>query len=407
MLAVALGHWAAIAIGIDDTGALWAGNALEHAPSMAWLTWLFQVMPLFFVVGGFASAMSLDAHWQRGGRSEDWVAHRLRRMLAPAVLLAGTWATVLAAGVMSGTFSVLAVGAVAAAIPLWFLANYTIDTALAPYVLPRFRRAPEATALLGVAAFCAIELMRFGGVPVVPQLNWVLGWLLFQVAGFAWRDGLLPSGHRMAGVASALWIAAIAAVTLGPWPVAMVHFPGLAHSPTHPPTLALLLFGAAYSATAVAVAPVVTGLLARNSARSQAAWRGVVAANGIAMSVYLWHMTAAVGAGAALWGLGLLPTADVGSMAWWWQKVPLVVTSVALLAVIVCRVHRVERRALLAEPQPWRGNTLGLVGTAAAVSGSVKLWASGSAVQAACGLAAICAVWMVLLRAKPVAEVVR
>ena len=61
MLAVAVGHWMAMNIAIDSSGELVAGNALEAAPGMAIMTWLFQVMPLFFVVGGFSSAMSLDS----------------------------------------------------------------------------------------------------------------------------------------------------------------------------------------------------------------------------------------------------------------------------------------------------------------------------------------------------------
>ncbi len=55
MVAVAVGHWAAIAIAVGPDGDLITGNALEFAPSMSWITWLFQVMPLFFVVGGFSS----------------------------------------------------------------------------------------------------------------------------------------------------------------------------------------------------------------------------------------------------------------------------------------------------------------------------------------------------------------
>ncbi|MGI9644165.1 MAG: acyltransferase family protein, partial [Ilumatobacteraceae bacterium] len=56
MVLVALGHWLVIAIGTDRDGELVARNALEVAPEFAVLTWLFQVMPLFFAVGGFASA---------------------------------------------------------------------------------------------------------------------------------------------------------------------------------------------------------------------------------------------------------------------------------------------------------------------------------------------------------------
>ena len=80
MLAVSIGHWAAIVMTTDADGELVTGNALEFAPSMSWLTWILQVMPLFFVVGGFSSAMSLDSHNAKGGRPQDWVAARLRRM---------------------------------------------------------------------------------------------------------------------------------------------------------------------------------------------------------------------------------------------------------------------------------------------------------------------------------------
>jgi len=57
MVLVAVGHWLVIAIGTDADGELFARNALEVAPQLGWLTWGFQVMPLFFAVGGFASAM--------------------------------------------------------------------------------------------------------------------------------------------------------------------------------------------------------------------------------------------------------------------------------------------------------------------------------------------------------------
>ena len=82
MLAVAVGHWLAM-VAISRDGELVSGNALEFIPSLGWSTWILQVMPLFFVVGGFSSAMSLDAHNRSGGNAQDWIAARLRRMLPP------------------------------------------------------------------------------------------------------------------------------------------------------------------------------------------------------------------------------------------------------------------------------------------------------------------------------------
>ena len=90
MVAVAVGHWMAMNIAVDASGELIAGNALEAAPGMAIMTWLFQVMPLFFVVGGYSSAMSLDSFTRAaaqepgavGNRPQDWIIGRLRHHAA-------------------------------------------------------------------------------------------------------------------------------------------------------------------------------------------------------------------------------------------------------------------------------------------------------------------------------------
>ena len=405
MLAVAIGHWLAIAIAVDADGGLISGNALQFKPELAWLSWVFQVMPLFFVVGGFSSAMSLDSHNARGGRPQDWVVARLRRMVAPTAILAGIWIALLIGGFTADAtlglnlLPLVAAGAVGAAIPLWFLSNYTIDTAIAPYVLPLFRRSPRLVAGAGLGLFAALEILRMadvdGPLHYLPYANWVLGWLLFQVLGFAWRDGLLPTGRRLALLAIGTWALAVAAVTIGPWPVAMVHFPGLDNSPTHPPSLALLLFGAAYSATALTLAPAVSAFLAAN----QRAWASVVAANSVAMSVYLWHMTAAAATAGAFYALGWLPTAEIGSATWWTEKTPLLVASAATLAGIVAIVARFERRALLAPRSDWQGGEASMLLVAAALSVGVKMWANPSIASVTIGMLIVSAVWLTKIRA--------
>jgi hypothetical protein len=310
-------------------------------------------------------------------------------MMAPTVALATTWAFLIAGGYAIGQSELIAIGATAAAIPLWFLANYTIDTAIAPYVLPRFRKHPVALPAAGVAVFCALEAARLAGVPMLPQLNWILGWLLFQVAGFAWRDGLLPSGAKMMAIAGGFWTAAITAVTLGPWPVSMVHFPGLENSPTHPPSLALMLFGAAYSCTAIAVAPAVSNWLAGRPK----AWAAVVAGNAVSMSVYLWHFTAAIAASAIFAAMGWLPTAAVGTFDWWIQKLPLMGVATLILAAIVAKVMHIERNALLAPRSPWVGGPISMLMLAGVLSTALKQWAHGEFTIAAICLAVVITLW--------------
>ncbi|NNC81664.1 MAG: acyltransferase [Acidimicrobiales bacterium] len=393
MLAVAVGHWIAITASSAD-GQLSGGNALSEVAGLSWVTWILQVMPLFFVVGGFASAMSLDAHHRDGGRSQDWIAARLRRMLPPTVMLAAAWLVAIILGAAAGQAGLVIAGASAAAIPLWFLANYTIDTALAPFVFVRFRANPRRFGVGIVAVFVAIEIARLSGVPMIGQLNWVLGWLGFQVLGMAWRDGQLPSGRRLVAVAMTFWAAAVAAVSFGPYSVSMVHFPGIEHSPTHPPSLSLALFGLAYSFTAIAVAPRVSTFLVG----SPKLWAAVVAGNGIAMSVYLWHMTAAIVVySIAHLTVGLGDTV-VGSADWWIAKAPMVLASALVLAPIVKWVSKVERDALLAPRRPWNGGVISVLAVAALTSAAFKAWTTGGPIFVVAGSATIVLLGMTVFR---------
>lgn len=201
----------------------------------------------------------------------------------------------------------------------------------------------------------------------------------------------------MIAVAAGLWGTAAVAVIWGPWPLAMVHFPGLEHSPTHPPTPALLLFGAAYSARAIAVAPAVSGWLGRHAR----VWAAVLAANAVAMSVYLWHFTAAIAAGAALHGVGWLPTAEVGTPGWWLEKLPHMALSSLVLGAGVLLVAGTERRALLAPRKPFVGGAAQMLGTAVVISVAVKAWANGSVVSAVAGMCALIVVWYSVLQRGP------
>jgi hypothetical protein len=394
MAVVAVGHWLGMVAVLDVDGSIVAGNLLDHAPEYGWFTWIGQVMPLFFFVGGFASATSLRSAERDGVAPADWIATRLHRLAAPARTLAVCWAVALATGAALGRFEVVAMGAIGAAIPLWFLANYTIDLALAPFTFRWFRARPVLFVAALVAAFAVGEAARFHDVALLPWINWVVGWLGFQVAGFAWQDRRLPTGRALMGLAAVFWTLALAAVHVGPWPAVMLHHGGLEHSPTHPPSTALILFGLAYSFTAAAAAPALTRWLER----SGRAWRATVAANGVAMSVYLWHMTAAVVVAGSAYALGLLPRAVPGTSGWWWTKVPFLLATLCVLVPIVARVAPVERRALLGGRLQWRGDISSMLVAAVALSFAVKAWSSPHAEVLVLGLVATLGVTTVLQR---------
>jgi Acyltransferase family len=343
MCAVALGHWIAADVRMKN-GSLSGSNALNQVHGLHIVTWVFQVMPVFFLIGGYSNAASLDAHHRAGRSNADWVRARLLRLTTPSVWLAGTWLTVMLAGRILGFASLANMAVAVAAIPLWFLANYVADTALSPITLRWYRT--YGTKFVGVLVgfFLVGEAARFPGIHYVPQMNIVLGWLLFQVLGFAWKDGRFCADARricLAGVAS--WVVAATLVALGPWPLAMVSVPGARFANTWPPSLALMFHGLGMCCFAIAAAPRISAFLTRNAR----AWKAVVVANTMTMTSYLWHFTALSIAAVLLSRVNLLPTATAGTGAWWLQKVPLMATALVVLAGLIAVLAPQERKGLL------------------------------------------------------------
>jgi hypothetical protein len=343
MCAVAFGHWIAADARVVD-GAIKGGNALNNMRSLHILTWVFQVMPVFFCIGGFSNAASLDAHHRAGRANGSWIRARLGRLTAPSVWLAGTWLTVLTIGHLVGQGKLVTLAVGVAAIPLWFLANYVADTALSPITLRLYRKHGMKFVGVLIALFAVGEAARFPKWPYVPQMNIVLGWLLFQILGFAWKDGHLPSGRNLVAVGATSWSLAGLLVAFGPWPLAMVSVPGAQFANTWPPSLALMFYGVGLCSFAIAAAPFVSAFLTRNAK----AWNVVVVANTMTMTSYLWHFTALSLATLILAKTtNLLPTAAIGTTAWWMQKMPLMAVSLIILLIIIAALSPKERKGLI------------------------------------------------------------
>ena len=59
ILVVVFGHWLAASIWLRADGEIALLNSLQWIPYSAWVTWIVQVMPIFFFVGGYANARAL------------------------------------------------------------------------------------------------------------------------------------------------------------------------------------------------------------------------------------------------------------------------------------------------------------------------------------------------------------
>jgi fucose 4-O-acetylase-like acetyltransferase len=332
LLLVVLGHWLISVVDHDGEGRLVGRSALDALPWAYPLTWLFQVMPVFFMVGGYANAASLTSHRERGEDAVTWLQDRAARLVRPTTTLFAVLAAVALVARPLGVAPVqVRYGVWVASIPLWFLLAYLVVVAVTPVAYALHRRFGLAVPLVLVVLVALGDAARLVGDPRLGYGSYLFGWLAIHQAGFFWRDRRLPTGVRrslpllLGGV-----LALVLLTVVGPYPVTMIDVAGTGIKNASPPTLALL-----------ATAATQLGLImllhdpAQRWLRGRRPWLLVVATNSVLLTIFLWHMGAAVLVAGSLSWAGLLPTPRVDTAFWWLWRIPwLIMLSLALAALV-------------------------------------------------------------------------
>ncbi|MFG1710579.1 acyltransferase [Nonomuraea sp. M3C6] len=358
ILAVVLGHWLVTVVGYDEGGELTGRSALPDLPWAHPLTWVVQVMPVFFFVGGYANAVSLAAERRRGGNATEWLVNRSGRLIRPTTALV----LIMAGGALVARLfdaDPVRVRLVVwfASIPLWFLVAYLVVVVLTPAMYALHRRYGPAVPVALVGLVAVGDLARLFGEPFWANGNFLFGWLAIHQMGFAWRDGQLAARARVVLPLLLGGFGALLLLTLvGPYPVSMINVPGERLHNMSPPSLALL---------AVAAVQLGVALLVRNRVerwlRHSRAWMAVVAVNAVILTIFLWHSSAAILLTAALHFAGVLPTPSVGSGAWFAWRVPWLIMLILVLALLVAIFGRIEVRGVRGRDRRPSGISLGLV----------------------------------------------
>lgn len=360
---VVLGHWLMAAVSVRGDGRAEVGNLLAVEPRLQLLTWALQVMPVFFFVGGFSHALSYRSlrrkageHGENGENGEQgengggalysvFLRARLQRLLRPTVVFIGVWGALALALQLAGREGgLLDVSLRLVAQPLWFIGIYLAMVAFTPPLLRLHERYGWGAFGGLVAAAGLVDLLRFGfGVPYVEFLNFAFVWLAVHQLGFLRADGKLRRPYLLAGAGLA---GVVLLVAYGPYPLSMVGMPGEKISNMAPPTFALLCHGL----WLVGGVESLRGP-ARRWLRRPRVWRAVVAANGVSMTAFLWHLTAMLGVYGALLALGVrLPEPATGA---WWAQVPVrVVVAGGVTALLVTVFRRFEQPSAVVLGEP-------------------------------------------------------
>lgn len=289
LLAVPTGHWLLGGFTLDSEGGLHNASPLSAFGALAPASWVLQMLGIFFLVGGYASALSFR---RRPGSTGAWLKGRIARLGRPVLGVTAVWAlaapVLFAVGVPEAT---LRTGATLVVQPLWFVGVYVVVTALTPYCVRAAHRLGGWAAAPLLVSVAVVDALRYGPLAdSLPDwlslLNILPGWLFAYQLGVAWGEGRI--GRRGAWALLVGGVALFATLlTVFHYPASMVGVPGEARTNSHPPSLLVLALAAAQSGAAMLLRERLARLLAR-----PALWAPVVVVNLCAMTILCWHQSA-------------------------------------------------------------------------------------------------------------------
>lgn len=340
ILVVILWHWVFSITQWDDGGSLVMPNPIGEVPGLWIATWLLQIMPVFFFVGGSANLAGLEGMGRRGPvRWRSFAKARLARLGKPVGTFVGLW--VVGDGIarmVSPTYPGVLQWGIVVFIPLWFLGVYVGVVLLAPLTARLHRSGRELTLIAMGVAIAGADLVRLRfGVDNAGLVGSAMVWVFTHQLGYFWRDGTLTGWPRRT-----LWSLTLAALAtlavltnLGVYPRSMVSLAGEG-SNMFPTTACIAALAVFQIGVALLLRPVAERWLARRSV-----WKFTVSVNAVAMTVFCWHMTALVAAIGIFQAVGftLDETYDAG---WWAQRPVWLLLPAALLAPLVALFARFE-----------------------------------------------------------------
>ncbi len=259
-----------------DDGA--AENVLQTRPEYAGLTWVLQILALFFAAGAVTNALS----FARSENAAAWLGHRMERLLGPVLVYSLVLAGILLPLSLVPGGSAAEAGRFLAQL-MWFAGVYLIVVAGVPWTSRH-----QSMLVLGcwLTVIVAVDLIRLHLWPAVGWLNLVLVWGWLHQIGYRWPELRAKPRSLLLMAAAASMSAALLLAYRGPYSNSMVSVAGDPEaSNLSPPTVVLALHGLALILLAAAAWPLLERLLAWPPL-----WTAVAVLGARAMRLYLWHI---------------------------------------------------------------------------------------------------------------------
>jgi peptidoglycan/LPS O-acetylase OafA/YrhL len=339
ILVVVFGHWLSTVVYYNN-GRLVVHNVVGIVSGLWILTWILQVMPVFFFVGGFSNYVSYTSALRRNQGTKDFYRSRTTRLLKPAVVFVVVWLIVSIILYFANqghtefvTKNMLLFG------PLWFLVVYIIIVLTTPFMQPLHLRYRYKVLILLFLLTILVDACRFWlNLTYVSYLNILFVWLLVHQLGFFYADGTLVRMSKRTHVLMALiGLAGLAILTnLGIYPRSMVGTGLEKVSNMSPPTICIIVLTLWLVGLAMLLRDAINRWLDKPKP-----WLAVISANSIIMTIYLWHLTAFFITFLLLNKIGL-SRAPAGTSGWWLERPLWIILSAIILVVLIKLFGRFE-----------------------------------------------------------------
>jgi acyltransferase-like protein len=283
LVGVVVGHTVMATSIIRDDVFFWT-NLLTASVVFQALTWVFQIMPLFFFAGVAASVES----WTPGDSWGNWLLRRCTRLYRPVFYYLAFWVSALAIlryFLPEHVYEPLAGISIQL---LWFLGAYVLVLAAVPLLSRITTTSRLVGAVAGTYAFVAlIDVIRINAdAPVAMGYLNLVAWLIPGMLGVAYRRNLL-AGRAALTVGVLMFAVNVALMWFGPYELSLVGIETQHLKNMTPPSLLLTGHAIMMCAFAIAAAPAI----ARWATRPRVWWLTAIGNSG-AMTLYLWHIPA-------------------------------------------------------------------------------------------------------------------
>lgn len=367
LLIVILWHWSFTILVWNDNGP-YATSPLGFTSGLWILTWLLQVMPLFFYIGAYVHLKAWERAAARGEGLMHFALRQARSLAIPCAALMGTWVVlgIIVTSVWDIQWAWQAITMVLS--PLWFVAVYLLLVCLMPITVWLHRRYDLLVLVVLAGLAVIVDILRFRvDIPGIEWVNMIFVWgFCFQLgyfydrisgAGVAPRyaDGRIdwayqaPRFRQQAKVMTAAGLFALVGLVFsGLYPGSMVGVPG-EDSNMAPPTVCIVALMVFQAGVAELLRPAVLHALGKGGAFAKA----TTVFTRFALPLFLFHTTGMALSRGVEWSIFGPQTEAVEPTLMWWLLRPVSVVGplLATLPVIYLFGRRWETQTTAPPPR--------------------------------------------------------